>query len=103
MSLRLLSPLGHEHLIDCFLGVETVPSSVTVEVILHICDDVELVAAATTAGDELVHALFALLALLLESSLLLQRRHLVFVDELGKELLFYVLFVLFSIISLCLF
>ena len=79
MSLRLLSPLGHEHLIDCFLGVETVPSSVTVEVILRIRDDVELVAATATAGDELVHALFALLALLLESSLLLQRRHLVVV------------------------
>ena len=45
VSLRLLSPLGHEHLIDCFLGVETVPSSVTVEVILRIRDDVELVAA----------------------------------------------------------
>ena len=103
MSLRLLSPLGHEHLIDCFLRVKTVPSSVTVEVILRICDDLELVAAAAAAGDELVHALFTLLALLLEPSLLLKHRYLVLVDELGKELLFHVLFVLLSIINLYLF
>ena len=97
MSLRLLGPLRLKHLVNYFLREKFVSSSVDVEVALRVGINIELTSTTTTAGDELMHALFTLFALLLLLSLLLKRCDLIFVDELGEELLLHVLLLLFSV------